>query len=422
MSERLFPPDPEPDQGHGPGPGESRYRGIRLVRLAGEVARALAAVGKVSVEGEVHRPNRRANGRVFFTLRDRAAQLSVTVPPAKLARCRVVAGERVLVSGALSWFADWGQLLFVADEVSPVGEGAVAAALAEARRRLDADGLLTRPRRPIPRLPRVIGVVCGTDAAVRADIESVVAARFPGYPVEFREVTVQGPGAAEAVTAALQALDARPEIEVIVLARGGGDAVSLLPFSDEELCRAVAAARTAVVSAIGHEGDRPLVDEVADLRAGTPSLAAAAVIPDRVALEAEIDAMLSRAGLAAADRLAISHRRLDAIDAGQSARTGLGRAAERLDRQAGRLELLHPARLWAGAAARLVGQRAQMDALSPVRVLERGYAVVRVAGTDEVVRRADQVDAGDDLAIQLAVGRLAARTTNVSTDAGGGQR
>ncbi|HLK42992.1 MAG TPA: exodeoxyribonuclease VII large subunit, partial [Thermoleophilia bacterium] len=345
MNQRLFSPDS--------GPGEGSYRAVSLVRLAGEVARALVAVGKVSVEGEVHRPNRRANGRVFFTLRERAAQLSVTVPPAKLARCRVVAGERVLVSGALSWFTDWGQLLFVADEVSPVGEGAVAAAIAEARRRLDADGLLARPRRRIPRLPSAIGVICGTDAAVRADIESVVAARFPGYPIEFREVTVQGPGAAEAITTALQALDARPEIEVIVLARGGGDAVSLLPFSDEELCRAVAASRTAVVAAIGHEGDRPLIDEVADLRAGTPSLAAAAVVPDRVALEAEIDALLARAALVASDRVLVAGRRLDAIDAGESVRTGLGRAADRLERQAGRLELLHPARRWAAAAAQL---------------------------------------------------------------------
>lgn len=405
VNQRLFSPDS--------GPGEGSYRAVSLVRLAGEVARALVAVGKVSVEGEVHRPNRRANGRVFFTLRERAAQLSVTVPPAKLARCRVVAGERVLVSGALSWFTDWGQLLFVADEVSPVGEGAVAAAIAEARRRLDADGLLARPRRRIPRLPSAIGVICGTDAAVRADIESVVAARFPGYPIEFREVTVQGPGAAEAITTALQALDARPEIEVIVLARGGGDAVSLLPFSDEELCRAVAASRTAVVAAIGHEGDRPLIDEVADLRAGTPSLAAAAVVPDRVALEAEIDALLARAALVASDRVLVAGRRLDAIDAGESVRTGLGRAADRLERQAGRLELLHPARRWAAAAAQLAGQRAQLEALSPVRVLERGYAVVRRSETGEVVRRAEQVDAGDALVVQLAVGVLQATTTSI---------
>jgi exodeoxyribonuclease VII large subunit len=405
VSDRLFAPDPAS------GSGASPYRSLSLVRLAAEVARAAIAVGKVSVEGEVHRPNNRANGRVFFTLRDRAAQLSVTVPPAKLARCRVVAGERVLVSGTLSWFTDWGQLLFVADEVSPVGEGAVAAAVAEARRRLDADGLLARPRRPIPRLPRVIGVVCGTDAAVRADIESVVAARFPGYPVEFKEVTVQGPGAAEAVIGALQALDARTEIDVIVLARGGGDAVSLLPFSDEQLCRAVAAATTAVVSAIGHEGDRPLVDDVADLRAGTPSLAAAAVVPDQAALEAEIDALLARAEFVATERVAVARRRLEAIDAGQSVRMGLGRAAERLERQAGRLELLHPARLLAGAAGRLAGQRAQMEALSPVRVLERGYAVVRIAETGQVVRRAGQVRAGEELAVQLAAGRLRATTT-----------
>src|SRR5207245_10324579 len=113
-------------------------------------------------------------------------------------------------------------------------------------------GLLDRARGPRRRLPASVGVVCGAAAAVRADIESVVAARFPGYPVTFREVAVSGPGAAEAVVAALQAFDATPTVEVVIVARGGGDPASLLPFSDEELCRAICATTTPVVSAIGH--------------------------------------------------------------------------------------------------------------------------------------------------------------------------
>src|SRR5947209_11723721 len=119
--------------------------------------------------------------------------------------------------------------------------------VAGARRRLAADGLLDRPRRSLPILPTTIGVICGSDAAVRADIESVVAVRFPGYPVEFVEVTVSGPGAVDAITGAMGWLDGRPEVEVIILARGGGDATQLLPFSDETLCRAVGACATPVV-------------------------------------------------------------------------------------------------------------------------------------------------------------------------------
>ncbi|MDQ3756625.1 MAG: exodeoxyribonuclease VII large subunit, partial [Actinomycetota bacterium] len=241
------------DQATGP-------RRVSLVRLSAEVARATAAIGRVAVEGEVVKPSQHPGG-VYFTLRDRSAQVSVRCPANRLSRCHVAPGERVLVTGALNWLNDRGQLQLVAEEVAPVGEGAIAALVEQVRARLAADGLLGRPPRPIPRLPRGIGVVCGAEAAVRADIESVVAARFPGYPVLFVETNVSGPGAAEAVTRTLEALDERPDVDVIVLARGGGDAAQMLPFSDELLCRAIAAARTPVVSAIGHDGDRPLCDE-----------------------------------------------------------------------------------------------------------------------------------------------------------------
>src|SRR5580693_1297783 len=209
MTLPLFPPE---DTG--------RHRTVTLVRLAAEIARAVAAVGRISVEGEVHRPSRTGSGRVYFTLRDRAAQVTVMCPRAKVARCRTVAGERVCVSGMLTWINERGELLLVAEEVTPVGDGAVAAMVAESRRRLAADGLLDRPRRPLPRLPEVIGVVCGADAAVRKDIESVVTARFPGYPVDFAETLLSGPGAALSILAALENLVSRPGIGVVILARG----------------------------------------------------------------------------------------------------------------------------------------------------------------------------------------------------------
>src|ERR1700716_3238010 len=132
-------------------------RTVTLVRLAAEIARSLAAVGRIAVEGEVHRPNRTGAGRIYFTLRDRAAQVTVMCPRAKVSRCRTVAGERVCVVGILTWVNERGELLLVAEEVTPVGDGAVAAMVAEARRRLAADGLLERPRLALPRLPAPIG-------------------------------------------------------------------------------------------------------------------------------------------------------------------------------------------------------------------------------------------------------------------------
>lgn len=383
-------------------------RKVSLVRLSAELARSLAGIGRISVEGEVHRPQSRPGGRVFFTLKDRAAQITVTCPANRSKRCRVVAGERVQVTGTLEWVSGWGSLQLVAEEVVPVGAGAVAAMIAEARRRLAADGLLDRRRKPIPKLPRAIGVVCGSDAAVRKDIESVVAVRFPGYPLMFREVTVSGPGAADAVTRAIDDLDRHPHVDVIVLARGGGDAAQLLPFSDEDLCRAICASSTPVVSAVGHEGDRPLCDEVADLRAGTPSLAASAVVPDLSAITGELDALLGRRDAVVERRLADAANRLARLDRTRAITLGQQRAADRLNRAAARLRMVSPERLLAGCRTSLAASASRLEALNPQRVLERGYAVVRTID-DEVVRSPEQVQAGDDLVITVAAGVVKAR-------------
>lgn len=382
------------------------------MKLSGEVARSLVGIGRLAVEGEVHQPSRRPGGRGYFTLRDRVAQVPVTFPAARARRCRAVAGERVLVTGSLEWVSQWGRLQLVAEEIVPVGAGAVAAAIAEARTRLQADGLLDRPRRPIPRLPAAVGVVCGNEAAVRADIESVIAARFAGYPVHFFEVTVSGPGAADAIAFAIGELDARDDVEVIILARGGGDATQLLPFSDEDVCRAICAVSTPVVAAIGHEGDRPLCDEVADLRCGTPSIAAAAVVPSRAELDAELLRLRAAAVARLEHRRDDAARRLAAVDRDGAARAGVSRAAERLRRSAARLDLLHPRRQVRDAGRHLAAARRELDALSPRRVLERGYAVVRGPG-GVIIRSARDVGPGGQLHIEVAAGALTATVDTV---------
>ncbi|HLI00627.1 MAG TPA: exodeoxyribonuclease VII large subunit [Acidimicrobiales bacterium] len=415
----------EPQERSGP-------RRVTLVKLSAELGRFAAATGLLAVEGEVHRPTLSKGGRVYFTLRDRAAQVTVTVPRSKMQRSRVVAGERVLVVGRLEWLSDRGQLQMVADEVSPVGAGAIAAMLAETRRRLGRDGLLDRPRRPLPLLPRRVGVVCGADAAVRRDIEAVVAQRFPGYPVHFEETTVSGPGAAVSILDGLSRVVRRPGVDVVIVARGGGDATSLLPWSDEEVCRAVAACPLPVVSAIGHEGDRPLCDEVADARCGTPSIAAGLVIPDRAVLTARLDAALEAAGAragAVADR---AGHVLAALAPARALDSGLLRAEGRLARAGQRLADAHPRRQldaaerrlaavdWrrpvtyqlGEAAGRLRADARHLHALDPRRVLARGFAVV--TGPDgRVVRRASDLGAGDVIGVELSAGRVAARVETV---------
>lgn len=414
---------------------ERMPRQVSLVRLAGEIARLAGAVGLIAVEGEVHRPSRSGGGWLFFTLRDRAAQIDVAVSRTHAPRCRAVAGERVRVVATVEWTADRGQLRLRAEEVSPVGAGAIAALLAETRKRLAAAGLLTRPRRPIPALPTRIGVVCGTDAAVKADIQSVVAARFPGYPVHFEETTVSGPGAAPSIVDGLARVVARSGVDVVILARGGGDATSLLPFSDEEVCRAVAACPVPVVSAIGHDGDRPLCDEVADLRCGTPSIAAATVVPDRGALEAGLAALIQRAAGALHQRLERASAAMASVDTGRALDAGLAAAGTRLRADGLRLLDAHPRRqlescrrqlaavewrrptaeLLGRAAGRLEADRRHLSALDPSRVLRRGYAVV--TGPDgAVVRDAATVAAGDALGIRLAAGSLLARVESAAPE------
>lgn len=431
----LFDATPTPTGGVGP----DAPRRVTLVRLSALIAQAIANVGRLTVEGEIHRPQSGRTGRQWFTLRDRASQISVSVPAARRARCRIVAGERVAVTGRLEWVNDWGQLQLVAEEVVPVGEGAIAALIAETRERLRADGLLDRPRRRIPLLPRAVGVVCGHEAAVRADIESVIATRFAGYPTVFVTTTVSGPGAVDNIVASIAELDARPEVEVIILARGGGESTALLPFSDEAVCRAVGASQTPVVAAIGHDGDTPLVDEVADLRCGTPSIAAAAVIPDAGALWDEIDGLLVVAAASASGLVASAAERLSRIDRRAAAASGLDRAATRLGRAAATRELVHPVRELERAEGRLervdwrtppgarlvnadrtlVAVMAQVEALSPVRVLERGYAVVRGSGGG-VVRDAAGVHPGDRVEVTVAMGTFAADV--VASELPGGVR
>ena len=415
-------------------------RTVTLVRLAGEVARALGTIGRVSVEGEVHRPTVSRGGWTFFTLRDRAAQIGVVVPASNARRCRAAAGDRVCVTGSMQWSADRGQAQLVAEEVVPVGAGAIAALIAETRRALEAEGLIGRNRRAVPVLPSVIGVVCGADAAVRRDIESVVAARFPGYPVHFQETTVSGPGASLSIVEALREVVAEAGVEIVILARGGGDAPSLLPWSTEEVCRAVAACPVPVVSAIGHEADRPLCDEVADLRCGTPSLAATAVVPDLAKLVSGVELAIAAAGAAFASAVDESSRRLGAADPMSALDAGLERAASRLVHAGQRLRDCHPSRrietcgqrlaaqdfrrplgeVLGRATGRIAAEHRHLQALSPQRTLDRGYAVVRGRG-GEVLRDPEGIDPGDLISVTLSAGGLEAEVTRVTRVAGGGR-
>jgi exodeoxyribonuclease VII large subunit len=249
-------------------------------KLKAHIDRAPAAW----VEGQVIEFNRRS-GMSFITLRDVDAEvsLSLTVFSSVLDRLALPLeqGTRVVAQLKADFWVKTGRLSMQARDIRPVGLGDLLARIERLRRLLSAEGLFSSQRKQrLPLLPHRIGLITGRGSDAMKDVMRNAALRWPAVDFEVREVAVQGPGCVPQVTAALAELDAMPEVDVIIIARGGGSLEDLLPFSSEDLIRAVSAARTPVVSAIGHEADRPLLDEVADLRASTPTDAAKRVVPD----------------------------------------------------------------------------------------------------------------------------------------------
>jgi exodeoxyribonuclease VII large subunit len=256
--------------------------------------------------------------------------------------------------------------------------------------------------------------VCGSDAAAKRDVVETATARHPAVRFRIVEAAVQGAGAAAAVTAALRALDADPAVDVIVLARGGGSVEDLLAFSDEGLCRAIAECRTPVVSAIGHEQDNPLVDLVADVRAGTPSLAAKLIVPDHAAEAARLDTLLARAGRALEGYTARSRRLLELLTsrpAFRSPETWISVRRERLRTAAEGLRRTAPDRIQR-EALRLRHDHERLRLLGPAATLERGYAIVQDAA-GAVLRDAATTAPRKEIAVRLGRGGLRATVTEV---------
>ena len=255
-----------------------------LRRIAHLVRGWIDRLGPVWVEAQLIEISRRSGRTIFLTLRDKLAEVSVsvTVSPTTLDSAGPLSeGATVVARLKPSYYEQSGRFSYYCDAITPVGEGRLLAQLEQTKRLLQAEGLFDPTRkRPLPFLPRRIGLITGADSAAERDVVENARRRWPAVRLTVRHTLVQGPQAAEQIIAGLRQLDGIPEVEVIVIARGGGSLEDLLPFSDEGLIRAVAACRTPVVSAIGHESDNPILDLVADYRASTPTDAAKRVVPD----------------------------------------------------------------------------------------------------------------------------------------------
>ena len=242
-------------------------------------------LGPVWVEAQLIEINRRSGTRtIFLTLRDKLAEVSVsaTVSPITLDSAGPLAeGATVVARLKPTFFESSGRFIFSCDAITPIGEGRLLARLEQTKRLLQAEGFFDPAlKKSLPFLPRAVGLVTGAGSAAERDVVENARRRWPAVRIVARYALVQGPQACEQVTAAVEQLDRHPEVDVIVIARGGGSVEDLLPFSDEGMIRAVAACRTPVVSAIGHESDSPILDLVADYRASTPTDAAKRIVPD----------------------------------------------------------------------------------------------------------------------------------------------
>jgi exodeoxyribonuclease VII large subunit len=379
------------------------------------VAGWIDKLGTVWVEGQLTQLNARPDAKtVFMVLRDPAADMSLTLTcPRDLVRnapVKLAEGTQVVVCGKPNFYTGRGTFSLRVSEIRAVGLGELLARIDRLRRLLDAEGLFdVRLKRPIPFLPNTIGLITGRASAAERDVMSVAEARWPAVRFAVRNTIVQGPNAVSQIVEALRELDADHEVDVIVLARGGGSVEDLLPFSDETLCRAIAVCTTPVISAIGHEPDSPLCDLVADVRAATPTDAAKRVVPDAVAEQALVTDLRHRSARALRNWVrreehTVSQLRSRPVLA-QPLAALTARAEEILRaRTTARRDV---GRLVASETDRVGHLSARLATLGPAATLARGYAVVQlVSDSMAVLRSVGDAPTGTRLRIRVADGAI----------------
>jgi exodeoxyribonuclease VII large subunit len=358
------------------------------VRVVSEIIKEyIDALGPIWIEGELSQINSRKDF-TYMVLRDSSVDMSISLacPSAVFGKNNVGENARIKIFAKPSWYTKNGSVSFWVREIKEVGVGELLARLEMLKNLLAAEGLFDTKRKiALPLLPKKVGLICGRNSDAEKDVLENAKRRWPAVQFEVRQVQVQGAAAVIQVSAALKELDADPEVEVIIITRGGGSFEDLLPFSDEGLVRLAANCQTPIVSAIGHEKDSPLLDLVADYRASTPTDAGKKVVPDINEELQFIDALRNRA-----------ERTLFA----------------RLDRESDRIKSLFDRRIAFVHRLKLAEEDlqhllARIRALSPQSTLERGYAVVQ-RKDGKAVRSAKDVATGDLVRIRLAEDSLEA--------------
>lgn len=381
--------------------------------LSSKIAAYVDRMAPVWVEGQLVQLNaHNASSMAYLTLRDTDVDMSLNVTMLKRllhgAGTGVQEGAHVVVRAKPSFWVKRGTLSLRASDLRAIGVGELLARIEELKKRLAAEGLFDPERkRALPFLPGRVGLICGRDAKAKHDVLVNARARWPHVHFEVREVAVQGPNCVPQVSRAIAELDTDEDVEVIVVARGGGSVEDLLPFSNEAMVRAAAACRTPLVAAIGHETDCPLLDLVADYRASTPTDAAKRIVPDVAGELTNIAAARTRMAEALTRRLQLEQDRLTAMRSRPvlaDPTTMVTTRNEQLDRLRQSARTSFGGRL-ERARGEVTALRTALRTLSPEATLRRGYAVLRT-GSGAVVREPDQVSAGERLEALVAGGKF----------------
>ncbi|TET49436.1 MAG: exodeoxyribonuclease VII large subunit [Anaerolineales bacterium] len=397
-------------------------------QLNGRIRRLIEdepALSEIWVEGEVSNSSRAVSGHVYFTMKDAGAQIGCVM-------WRSIAdaqdqlpsdGDLVLAHGRVGVYEAGGRYQLYVDHIRPAGLGDLYLQFEELKERLDAEGLFALERKQaLSRFPGCIGVVTSPTAAALQDILNVLARRYPLAEVLLAPTLVQGEQAPAQIVAALEALQAQGEADVIIVARGGGSLEDLWAFNDERVARAIAASPIPIVCGVGHETDYSLADFAADVRAPTPSAAAELVTPDQLELKALLAGLA--AALADSTLSSTAARRWRLIEFARALRhlspaTQLAQARQRVDDMQGRAAAAMRHNL-ALRRERLIGVVAQLGGVSPQATLERGYAVVRRRETLALVRSVAQVAPGDLINVRVSDGAFGAQVAAAPSPTAGG--
>jgi exodeoxyribonuclease VII large subunit len=363
--------------------------------------------GNVTVVGEISNFTAHRSGHWYFAIKDQGAVINCAMFRGSNSRVRFdpATGDRVVLTGGMDMYAPQGRLNLIARTMSPDGAGDMAAKLEALKKKLADEGLFDPAlKRPLPPMPATIGVATSPTGAALQDVLKVLRRRFPGRHVLFSPCTVQGAGAAQSVIDAIRRLEIDGRAEVIVFGRGGGSTEDLMAFNDEQLARVVAACPIPTVSAVGHEVDVSITDLVADVRAATPSHAAELVVPERDGVLAYVDELSGRLVLGMQRQIERRRERLDHIKL-RDPRQRVIDGRLRLDEMTDRLHLKMGGRLERDRA-RLGQLGGRLDAMSPLKVLDRGYVVVSTP--DRAITSASSLQAGDSVRLRFHDGERAA--------------